>query len=300
MRQMHAHSTLVILALAAVLVPATVAYAWNPVAHYIMAQELNLDPLYANLPDAWPSHSGTAISEKFCWSHALQDSGYNGIVPLVPIYPEDGRWPEYDMRILAKYKLKNPSPTANKTVEGFAAHNATDKVVHYAYFEGGTSALWLSHSRKEKWADYVIFAWKKANATFDANGEFVDASVVFGEDGNVLPALVFRTDVTGDAVLLRLAQKVYRKNGRKTDADGTGELDVDTVATITGLFTQYNNDYGETVGTFLQNDRLGRDDSWEEMHGYAVSYGWAVHDCMTTYNTAKTRAQARLDFVRGM
>ncbi len=278
------------------------AHAWNPVAHYIMAQELGLDPNYANLPDAWPSYIISVITEKFCWSHSVQDTGYHGVgVPNTPTYPEDGRWPEYDMRILAKYKLKTPSATANKTVEGFAAHNAADQVVHYAFFPGGTTAQWLEHSRKEFWADYVVFILKMTTTSFDDDGQIGNSGAVFGANNRVLPNLAFRTDVSGDAQLLRLAQKVYRKNGRKTDADGTGVLDVDTVAQITAQFTWFNNEYGNTITEqFRLNDEWGSDNSWDEMCGYYQQYGWSWSQCMTRYDLAKTKAQNRVNFIRGM
>lgn len=276
--------------------PMSPAYAWGPIAHWIIAEETGCDPKYANLPDAWPSQWGFIISEKFCWSHAVLDKGeYADTVPAKPEYPRDGRYPEFVMQILAKHKLSAPSDDMFKTAEGFACHNAADSVVHWEYFEGGTSDNWLEdHLYKELWAEYVILTYVRLNFT---SGSIFD----FNTGGNVKAEHQFTLSATGNAKILQLAQKVYIKNGRYTDYDGTDVLDKDTLTEINTLINDLNTEIATKVGELRFQNTEAEDEAnpyrfawlqhmhWQELQMMAAERGWSILDCLERYNKSIVR-----------
>ncbi|MCX7935488.1 MAG: hypothetical protein N3A66_09560, partial [Planctomycetota bacterium] len=160
------------------------ALAWCPIAHYAIAREAALDKGWspqaaeriarcANLPDYVPSKEqdtmdglkplpGLYLNPYFCWSHAVQDTGFfrsdrsvaGGLMavhgPLKPLYPDDGRYPGAIMRELFVKKLDlRGVPTERLdsmryAINGFRSHNAADRVVHFDFFQGAERNIALS------------------------------------------------------------------------------------------------------------------------------------------------------------
>ncbi len=284
---------------------------YGSIVHWIIAEEVGSDPSYANLPDVWPSTSAIWVSEKFCWSHAAIDMNPGPWIPNTPVYADDGRYPGFDMWCIARYKLKSPSSIALKTAEGFVCHNAADRNVHWTYFEGGTLDNWIEdHQYKELWAEYIVFAWVKCEVDFDG-GEVLELSdKMFDANGNVQSARAFTMDVLGDGRLLNLSQKSYRKNGRYTDSDGTGDLDVDTTSTIAQMIVNTSTSIANnvahlrlrnTLGEDIENQRLQQWEQhahWIELRDRANNRGWDQFECRMIYLGACINAQQWIAYMK--
>ena len=246
-----------------------VAFAWDPVAHYFIAKEAAAQKGsapsgvedYANLPDyeASAAQSGflwltRATTPYFCWSHGVQSNGTTSTdtivgCPIVPTYPDDGRYPGLVMKDLVVSKLKSlhgrPSNDPllidmQNTVNGFRVHNAADRQVHWSFFMGATTSMqdpylrgqaWtVHHGCKEAWADYEVLIQKafggNSTAAFTASGSIATTSSIPNGIG-------FR----GNAQLMYFAQEAYRKNGYAIDAANTTRLTPQTVGEIQTALT---------------------------------------------------------------
>ncbi len=240
------------LMLSLILFSSTHLYAWGPIAHYIIAKEAakikNFPESvadYANLPDYAPSRGwyffekfGLLVGHYFIWSHAVIDRGSERfLIPRVPAYPDDGRYPGLVMQELLKNKLKSKKLKGSVlldmqlTVNGFRAHNAADRVVHFEFFHGGSKENWVEqHDLKEAYAEYLILLKDgyhgNQNMMFDKNG-FINLNTL---DTNLFPEkrILFK----GNAELMHLAQKVFRKNRRVMRRDSDVELRVQSVHDI--------------------------------------------------------------------
>ena len=209
---------------------------------------------YASLPDYIDSKEGSQwnyipcsgpgkqISEYFCWSHGAQEQGVvNSTLsidcPLEALYPDDGRYPGPIMKELLINNMPTFTITDNikNTINGFRAHNAADRVVHFEYFRGATAGMtdqqesdaWIvHHGLKEVWADFVIIKEKV----------FIDKTMYFTADGQInynidkwdetiipidnnIPNLGFGGDIES-ARLMNLAQRVFIKNHRSIGKRG--------------------------------------------------------------------------------
>ncbi|MRS04986.1 hypothetical protein EG832_17490, partial [bacterium] len=209
------------------------SHAWGPIAHYSLGKAAGYgDNVCMNLPDAWPSREyQIIISPWFAWTHAVQITGMNSAVPGTPIYPEDGRYPGYDMQQIVSKKINDKTTEKINSAKGFIGHNAMDSNVHYTYFRGGSLSNWLiQHSDKEEWAEYVIYE-NMADGDFDSEGyptSFYGVSIQRNNAKQILIPCSANPDV------IQLAQKAYRKNRRLTTAynDAGRFLEVDTIQTI--------------------------------------------------------------------
>ena len=293
------------------------AFGWNPLVHYIIATAPNVavNPTYANLPDAWPSQDGTAIALYFCWTHAvLTTLNYTGS-PFVPDYPDDGRYPEFDMYILAMHKMRTPSGIARRVTEGFACHNGADRVAHWEYFPGGSIQAWWDHRDMEIWAEYVVFASRCG--ALAANGDIQPRNRVFvlaGPQAGQLRLDQLRTvlgdpaftdmHVAGDANLLRLAQLAYRKNGRQpyTNQQGSppvaGHITVESEAAITGRLTTFDGQISGNGQWAISRLTQGNWDGWNGWYALAQRNGYDHNDCVANYNEAITMAGRWLTALR--
>jgi len=275
--------------------------AWNPIAHWQIAakaaQDLGLDgdfPDYANVPDYWPSDIGFyQINPFFCWSHAVIDRN-NGASPgrISPLYPDDGRYPEFDMWYLAKYKMKTAfTSEMQKTILGYACHNAADRIVHWTYFTGGlpgegpidTYLAWRTgHADKETWADYVVFQQIVVPVGWP----------VWNPDGT--PVLQMVINCKADPSILQLAQKIYVKNGRKCNSNGTGTITAENNATITGHVSTFNTQWANPAVRSLNRD------TWGGYQLEAIAQGWTQSACLVKYNTSVTLAESWINSVRSL
>ena len=173
------------------------AFGWCPIAHYLIAREAAKQkgirdkdhPLehYANLPDYEPSKElsvvqgvGQKVTDYFCWSHGVIDKGLHRtsliiVLPKVPEYADDGRYPGPVMKslITEKLDLRGIAFKGDRhwdlmnTVNGFRVHNAADRVVHFEFFKGAEEdylmdddlkkeAWIIHHGLKEVYADYLL------------------------------------------------------------------------------------------------------------------------------------------------
>ncbi|MBD3183491.1 hypothetical protein GF312_14445 [Candidatus Poribacteria bacterium] len=189
----------------------TEAFGWCPIAHYLIAREAATQkgirdkdhPLehYANLPDYEPSKElsvvqgvGQKVTDYFCWSHGVIDKGLHRtsliiVLPKVPEYADDGRYPGPVMKslITEKLDLRGIAFKGDRhwdlmnTVNGFRVHNAADRVVHFEFFKGAEEdylmddylkkeAWIIHHGLKEVYADYLLlrdYGYKKDNTGTD-------------------------------------------------------------------------------------------------------------------------------------
>jgi len=198
---------------------------------------------YANLPDYVDSSDSYWVVAKrigyyFIWSHAVIYLGNNGFVPKVPEFPDDERYPGLVMQQLLKYKLSKKTiggdlKEMQDTVNGFRAHNTADSIVHWGYFRGGTKDEWIvHHGLKECLAEYNILR------VYGYGGD-PDLTKMFSDDGNLNTSTLSGSFISdagpgfeGNAKLMHLAQKVYRKNRRVMRKGKTTTFDVQTVSEI--------------------------------------------------------------------
>jgi hypothetical protein len=270
------------------------AYAWGPVGHFAIQRSLGADPnqICMNLPDAWPNSERVIfVTTWFAWTHGVQTNGYNGLVPNSPIYPDDGRYPGYDVYQLATKKRRNAAPQDTNTAYSFIGHNAMDREVHYGYFLGGTSTNWLIHHRdKELWTDYELFMSPLyGNGTFDLSGNGGYATSFFGIAVDHADSSQVYIPCGGDAEIIQLAQKVYRKNRRFTSRDNTGHLsEVDTVETINTRIRGLQQEINDGV-------RAMRINRLQELRALARDNNWTLEELQGHVQGALTRAAQRID-----
>lgn len=264
--------------------------AWGPIAHYSISNKAGFDAnaICMNLPDAWPNREWIIFVTKwFAWTHAVQTSGSNWGVPNLPIYPEDGRYPGYDMYQLLTRKLTNTNGSEINTVYGFIGHNAMDSIVHYDYFLGGTIDNWrIQHGEKEEWADYEIYLRSSyANGSFDMEGRpvsFWGIAIVQDDPSQVI------IPCSGDMSLLRMAQKVYRKNRRITSNNSTDHLnEIDSIAQINDRIQNLQNDINNGLKK-LNNKRL------IELRQKAELNGWTLDELESKINESISVTQKRI------
>lgn len=260
------------------------AGAWWPVGHYAVARKCGVPHEEAglyNLPDAWNSHDWTySITDNFCWSHSVARDGRNGIVPRPPVYHltrEPGKIIKdlVDKNKVAHWSTGNQcctEDTALNTAKYFTGHNAADKDVHWAYFQGGTIPQWMTHHEtKEEWADYAILMYF-GKITFKSDGSidtFWDSAV----DDSV-PPMPFDTNSINCPIIV-LAQKVARKNRVILDAEDMSPDEdvpytydsVDSVATVESLVQGLATKVNDKVREMNRN-------KWRELLEIAVDHNW--------------------------
>ena len=196
--------------------------SWNYLVHYSIGRELGYTHELSgkmNLPDCWENRTFFFyITDAFCWSHGVQrrDSINFNPIPLIPIYPDDGRYPGRCM-IEAVKKMNNVSADVHETIIGFRGHNAMDRIVHWSYFEGATSTSdswkWPLHTQKEEWADFTILILFDKITFSSKSGKIkkfwsIDVS---GDPNQIIVPL------SGNARIIQIAQKIARKNRIKLD-----------------------------------------------------------------------------------
>jgi|GEM_PF-3778228 len=287
------------------------AFGWWPIGHYEITKRAGLPDIaeYSQLPDyedSWSPIVWTGppemfevadISRYFCWSHAAQDAGEiaAGLVPIKPAYPDDGRYPCPDMWYVVQHKLGNLTPEQKiemeKTARGFLAHNAADRVVHYAFFGGadpgdglieGKDKWLVEHSHKEKWADYWIYIrenWASDwEAAFDAEGK-LELTV---EYANGVPVATPTDDM---AFMMQLSQKVSRKTRRFTEAGK--DYYVISPQTISEIKQKVQNTINSKVtAEKLRSDYTRAD--FLDLEAEAVREGWLVPQVIAKYSEAQS------------
>jgi hypothetical protein len=171
----------------------TNAYAWCPIAHYIIAKFVRYEKgisypagykfrleHYSNLPDYIDSQkfgmgdgasAGKVLTMAFCWSHGAQDTGnsivglftkadgylsYNLIAPDCPIYPDDGRYPGFVMKELITKKLNLPTITPNSPL-------------HMKLID--TTNGFRVHNASDRQVHFGYFLAAQDSLTFDQNAE---------------------------------------------------------------------------------------------------------------------------------
>ncbi len=232
-------------------------YAWWPISHYVIAKYAAKKKgipesvkNYANLPDyVHSSESYWAISQiighYFTWTHGVIDIGNNGLAPKVPEFADDGRYPGLIMQELLKNKLKSKKIKGNvlkdyqNTVNGFRAHNAADRTVHWGFFLGGDKDKWvIHHGLKECLAEYNILL---------LYGYGGDEGKMFSKKGLINRKTLNTTIIPsagpgfmGNAELMHIAQKVYRKNRRVLRKGEDEQLNVQSVSEIKKLIKKQN------------------------------------------------------------
>lgn len=238
---------------------------------------------YANLPDYEESKQmsyidgvtlaiGQKVTKPFCWSHAVHDNGILNVgriyvflppappifvklvAPTKPTYPDDGRYPGAVMKELLtrKLDLRNIAHNSDKhwilknTVNGFRAHNAADRQVHFGFFEGATKDrswadrkdAWIAHhGLKEVWADYsllLLYGFSDGQLHFNDNGMIdTDSGEFILYKYNGVYSRINHLGFKGNAPLMHMAQLVYRKNRRALKADNEcGKYEVQSVDEI--------------------------------------------------------------------
>lgn len=187
------------------------AFAWSPYAHSTTSQGYSSWCL--NLPDLWDSKTSlwdvgnVQVTAKFGWSHACLRTGRTGWVPNKPTQygvPAGIEKPGEDMYHIYKNKLLVPMSGMLRTAQGFVGHNVGDKKVHFTFFLGNSAFEWgYHHVLKESWADYCLIAR--------------DAQLAGQIPWRPFPTYVYNMRCKGDAGMINLAQKVFRKNRQTVD-----------------------------------------------------------------------------------
>lgn len=291
-------------------------YGWCPIAHYEITKAAGYPEIakYAQLPgytDSWKTVQFTSwdglfdicdISYLFCWSHAVQDAGavHSGLVPLIPFYSDDGRYPGRNMWTLIDKKLANLNSTDKaemiKTAKGFIAHNAADRPVHWSYFKGATendsslgisAELWsVHHAKKERWADYWIYIENNfggdANSAFDKKGKLILKGDYASSNG--VPTT---SSSDGMAGIMRLSQIVYRKNRRATEKDdSSGSLSVQSVKDI-------KKSVNDKIVKALKGKNFNKTYNKEDFDELNL-YNWSKVELWQYYDTSKSNVSSWL------
>ena len=255
-------------------------HSWGPIAHYIITKEalgsegVTVAP-YANLPDAWPSQTGLLAwldtGVYFRWSHGVIDHGhYNAYIgtvwlPKKPTFPDDGRYPGQIMKKLIEHKINNSIgkwgniEKLRLVQKGFRAHNAADRIVHWEFFLGAIDVMTTSekieawtvhHGLKETWAEYLILA-----------DQYPSKTIIFHSDGFIVPPQTCLSlgipnlsgNINAMAKLLRLAQRVHRKNrirhfesGNDEDYQFTPQTESEIAALIQAADTNLSTHFNKT------------------------------------------------------
>lgn len=195
------------------------AYGWKGFGHYRIAVEVSgVNPEFAMGPDTFKSRfSVFNITAEFAWSHAVLTDDLDITPPNKPWYPHDGRYPGPVMYELVTQKL-SPQTIASmtgappyhadllETAKGFVVHNASDNIVHFEHFLGGSpppacpgwtpAFYWLdNHARKESWANYVLLILLDAQQT-DAQGTPIPGTSVEFFQGPGIDNVMGTTDDT--------------------------------------------------------------------------------------------------------
>jgi hypothetical protein len=253
--------TIMIIALSAPL------WGFGPYDHY------KLSPYtyegYSNLPDIWKSRDedwwcnsltiggGAEPSTYFGWSHDCLRNGVTycqGTITIyynsTPIYDVDfsGYYPNTptkygnpsgiednanDMYYIWKNKLlaENKTSIMRKTAIGFKIHNTEDYFVHFSFFLAGTPEFWIvDHMLKENWSEFIMYLHNGGD--WDELG---------------MPTIVQGMYCQGDAGIINLGQKVFRKNRQTVDASvalsGSYEtIAVETATEISGKIQSKNTE----------------------------------------------------------
>jgi len=288
----------------------SLAEAWGPFVHW----ELSPGGTYLqqSLPDMWsspayvhgfslPSYAGAEVSGYFAWSHGCER---NGMLPAVDLYialddlfsvdlfqvvypatptqhgvPTGVELPGEDMYYIwtNKFLAANKTTLRKVTAQGFRCHNVEDKVVHFSYFLGGSVYNWIvEHAFKERWAEFVIYIWLGGGWT----------SLGY-------PDTMYSMGCQGDAGIINLGQKVFRKNRQTVDQIPVGGYDtivVETAAEISEKISQKDQEFAGFFNAW---------DGWFGEFGQAkyVAYnqiatlcGWNPATVIANYITAQSDA----------
>lgn len=291
------------------------ACAWNPVIHYLTAEEVKVGlGKYANLPD-YHDNKGAPIfifagsllklknTPEFCWSHGVISSN---IAPTLITntrlwldYQPDNGEPGSVMAELVKNKictnrfltLENRTAVAG-TINGFRAHNAADRVVHFNFFIQDSQENWVvHHGWKEIYAEYLMLRINAFGNNTDLmftstggninRGAFATNSLLYpSETLDGIPFLTASDDETKmTAKLMCLAQQVYQKNRQIWNRDLTlGPFGAATVNTIKSDLLNAREEQNVKSGkTYWERDQWG---IWTKA-GVTVLVGWGGSSAYT-------------------
>lgn len=268
--------------LLAIIVPTFPAMGFGPLAHHTAAPAAAARH-QQSLPDLWKSSAmdvaptlnpftlgsvDFTVTEAFTWSHACKKRGQRvgltlylpnpilgGFITLtvnVPETPTRYGVPEHiedpgeDIWYLCQNKLSSGivSDSMRMTARGFACHNAEDSVVHFTYFLAGDAWNWVvEHSLKETWAEFTLYV----------------AAGGWWEDG--WPDSPMSLGLHGDAGMINIAQKVFRKNRQSVDAQpavsGSREtIAVQTASTISTRISEKDADLSTYFGRGFLGDYI--------------------------------------------
>lgn len=243
-----------------IVISAGTAQAWGPLAHIGAHQPTSR---HSNLPDIWVSNKwpenagvGLEVSPFFAWSHACQRAGVHTesvfIVPNTPTAygqpagvskPEEVMW-----QLIGKlwYTTAVDKYLMKETAKGFASHNAADGVVHFEYFLGGSIGNWIvHHAQKEEWAEFLLF--QALGGTWQGLWRTPTAP----------PSMIF--ECTGNARIIHLAQKAFRKNRQTVDlvpdsVNAYATISVETVAMIEQRIATKNQELSNYIYEFNESE----------------------------------------------
>ena len=242
--------------------------AWNPFAHYAITHAAIPGGVlvYDSLPDSWPSRRGLAISDGFAWTHGVQRTGKDRLIPRIPIYALSN--PGEVMYTVCRGMGARCGPHARATVLGFLVHDVEDREVHWGFSGGGTYDGWRMHPVKEAWADCVVYRTVLGRG-FDARG-----------DAKTLPMVPHG----GDGALINQAEQDFNSNPANTqatlDAGQSNRLKtVETVSEIDDLIKKYSAELSGLADFITRNNCASLDRR-------ATREGWSATDVATHYSAA--------------
>lgn len=278
--------------------PAHMALAHYRASPWDLRSTQNLPDLWLSRVFTWTSSSnfGWHVNSKFCWSHACRRYGDNSVLGSFELFgitfsgvtypetptaygvPEGVQDPGKDMYYIWANKLlsENKTDIMKKTAQGFIGHNTADSYVHFDYYLGGTPSNWMvDHGMKEYWAEFEIFL--QYGGYWDGQGN---------------PVLSFSMDATGDAGIINLAQKVYRKNRQTVDNTLEPPQSI-TVESASSIYTKISNQNSELTNYI--NDKLDADMYYAySLYEADESTDWNYVELLTIYSSTQSGVSAAL------
>jgi len=256
--------------------------AWSCITHYAIGKDLGYSDMKSgnmNLPDCWESNSWGKITDWFTWTR----TGSTNLIPNVPQYPYDGRYPGPIIYLLATKKIawknKTELQLAKLTAIGFVGHNAADKIVHWSYFLGGaTLDNWkIHHADKELWADYWIWIIKGVGK-FGKDGK---SKEFFGKDVKTTKTLI---PLFANFKVIMMAQKVAVKNRRIMDI-GTKNYFTSTenISKISNRIEKYEKRMTKDIKAMNINE-------FKKLLKKANKYNWTLKILNLCYNKSVNNA----------
>lgn len=295
-----------------VLFVGTSCWGWSGLAHIVITQKAGYPELkaFTNLPDTWSSFEPNAvqtgfISYYFAWSHIKRTQ--SGI--KVPISGNED--PAMDIINLAK-KLGNKTSIAINTAKGWRAHIAADDEVHFQFFPGGDLLKWIKHAHREKWCEVMIYV------DHCCDGDIMKAFdiTINPENGKVTGTKVMKQQITvewtGDANLIALAQKVYRKNQQMTDTDDDESIDIQTQDYIKNLMSNKCVTLQDEINSWTFDDYVDACKGLSQLitnsvpqganlihvkHSYGFAQGDTIRICQSNGDNHEDNEVAQVDYL---